>query len=112
MKTLLLAAMLFLPFSSFAQTPPKLDEKLLREAMADRLKDADSAKFKAVKYAPAEAPGLWKMCGDVNAKNTYGGYAGFTRFYAMVSKDGKKPPYYIVMAVGELADTMCQKIEF
>lgn len=102
---------LCLPLSSFAQSPPKLDEKLLREAMADRLKDAESAKFKSVKYAQ-ESPGLWKMCGDVNAKNTYGGYAGFTRFYALVSKDGKKPPFYMVMAIGDLADTMCQKIEF
>lgn len=46
-------------------------EKLVKE----QLKDPDSAQFKDVKG----------KCGEVNAKNSYGGYTGFKRFY--VSND-------------------------
>lgn len=93
-----------------AQTPPALNEKLLREAMISTLKDAESARFKSIRYAPSDAAGMWEMCGEVNAKNSYGGYAGFTRFYGVVAKNAKEPPYYIVMALGETADIMCKKV--
>ena len=45
------------------------------------LKDPDSAKFRSVKVK-------WDtVCGEVNAKNSYGGYAGYRRFYSIDGKD-------------------------
>lgn len=92
-----------------SQTAPTLNEKLLREAMVNHLKDAESARFKSIVYKPSGPEGMWEMCGEVNAKNAFGGYVGFTKFIGAVVKHGKKPPTYIVVAVGETADTMCQK---
>lgn len=92
--------------TAHAQVPPKLDEKALRVAMEDALKDADSAKFKDIQYKAGETPGAWTMCGSVNAKNAYGGYAGFERFAGFVAKDGKKVTY-IVLRVGGVSDEYC-----
>lgn len=47
-------------------------QRLAREFVSLQLKDPDSADFRNQKG----------MCGEVNAKNSFGGYAGFTRFIA------------------------------
>ena len=112
MRSLFAALSIVFSVSALAATPPKLNEKLLREAMESHLKDSDSAKFRSVRYLPGDTGGLWQMCGEVNAKNSFGGYVGFTRFFGVVTKDSKTPPYYIVMAVGETADSMCMKNGF
>lgn len=52
-----------------------------RKAVADSLKDPPSARFDGIVKKP-EA-----VCGFVNAKNSYGGYVGRTRF-AYVTKTG------------------------
>ena len=51
----------------------KVDE--VKEAVRDRLKDPNSAQFSNVKVVE----GL--VCGEVNAKNSFGGYAGRQRFW-------------------------------
>jgi hypothetical protein len=43
------------------------------------LKDVDSAKFRDVFISRTES-GLAVVCGEVNSKNSYGAYSGFTRF--------------------------------
>lgn len=49
--------------------------------VANGLKDPDSAKFRGVKVK-------WgTVCGEVNAKNSFGGYVGYRRFYSIDSKD-------------------------
>jgi hypothetical protein len=45
-----------------------------KSAVANSLKDPDSAQFRNVVY---RAP---HVCGEVNAKNGFGGYAGFKKF--------------------------------
>ena len=107
----LVAGSIAIVFSQLAaaQSAPNLNEKLLREAMANHLKDAESARFKSIVYKPTDAAGMWEMCGEVNAKNAFGGYVGFNKFIGAVVKHGGKQPIYIVVAVGETADTMCQK---
>lgn len=65
-------------FPAYAQ-----DSQLLIEAtqksIADSFKDPDSAKFRNVTVLDA---GKTKaICGEVNAKNSYGGYVGFRSFY-------------------------------
>lgn len=47
-------------------------QRLAREFVTDNLKDPDSAQFK-------NQNGL---CGEVNSKNSLGGYVGFQRFIA------------------------------
>ena len=45
----------------------------LEEAVKKVLKDPNSAQFQNIKG----------ICGEVNAKNSYGGYTGFKRFYVL-----------------------------
>lgn len=47
-------------------------QRLAREFLTPHLKDPDSAQFRNQR----------KICGEVNAKNSFGGYAGFKRFIA------------------------------
>jgi hypothetical protein len=57
-----------------------------REAIAQRLKDPDSAKFRGVYFMKrGEYPPL--VCGEVNSKNSLGGYAGFQRFITATTPD-------------------------
>lgn len=55
-----------------------------QEAIKARLKDPDSAEFRNVGfYSGGPAP---VACGEVNAKNGFGGYTGYERFIASGSK--------------------------
>ena len=55
--------------------------QVVKMSIAKSLKDPDSAKFRGVKLK-------WgTVCGEVNAKNSYGGYAGYRRFYAIDGTD-------------------------
>jgi len=47
------------------------------------LKDPDSAKFRNVRFVKYNARTV--VCGEVNAKNSYGGYVGFENFVAGLS---------------------------
>jgi len=54
--------------------------ELGKHLVADSLKDPGSAQFRNVrfvKYGPGAV-----ICGEVNGKNSYGGYVGFKRFVA------------------------------
>lgn len=65
------------PFKSI----PKEAQKTMREgkaAVLENLKDPDSAKFRDLKTSRDAF-----LCGEVNAKNSMGGYVGFKRFYSM-----------------------------
>lgn len=54
--------------------------KISQEAIQGRLKDPDSAEFRNVEfYSDGPAP---VACGEVNAKNGFGGYTGFEWFIA------------------------------
>lgn len=48
-----------------------------KQAVASELKDPDSAKFRRL----ASYPDRGLVCGQVNGKNSYGAYSGFTDFY-------------------------------
>lgn len=48
--------------------------------LTDSLKDPDSAKFRNVRMKAFD--GMHVVCGEVNAKNSYGGYTGFKKFAA------------------------------
>jgi hypothetical protein len=65
-------------------------EKLaLIPIFAAGLKDPSAAQFKWMPVVQTERDGVTDYCGLVNGKNSYGGYAGFVRFYAQLQKDEK-----------------------
>ena len=111
-KSLLVALSAFVLLGgAIAATPPKLNEKALKAALEDRLKDAESVKFKDITYSPTDSANMWNMCGQMNAKNSYGAYVGYQRFYALVAQIEKgKPPHYSVFSIEDnIATQMCAK---
>lgn len=71
---LLFCAVAALPASA-GEGPPSEEQAIA--AVKQKLKDPDSAKFKNLR--PMGEGGGY--CGWVNARNSYGGYAGFAVFY-------------------------------
>ena len=62
-----------------------------KQMVLDKLKDPESAKFRNQKIIDFKGGKL--LCGEVNAKNSYGGYVGFAPY--MASRD-----YVILMGDG------------
>jgi hypothetical protein len=60
---------------------PSTDQVLIekaKDAIRDKLKDPESAQFRNVQIGKEK----WKpVRGEVNAKNSYGGYIGYDKFY-------------------------------
>lgn len=50
-----------------------------KATVTNRFKDPDSAKFRNLFISDK---GVTTLCGEVNAKNSYGAYVGFRRFYS------------------------------
>ncbi|GGC67094.1 hypothetical protein GCM10011504_51370 [Siccirubricoccus deserti] len=57
--------------------------------VADALRDPESARFRGVRVI-READGSDALCGELNAKNAYGGYVGYEPFYAALVMVGNK----------------------
>ncbi|MEP0189758.1 MAG: hypothetical protein ABJP70_01220 [Erythrobacter sp.] len=54
-----------------------------QQGVRSRLKDPDSAEFRNVGYYSGGSEGASAVCGEVNAKNSFGGFTGFERFVAL-----------------------------
>lgn len=91
MKRIILVALMAVAGAAFASGPkpaPSADDALqaadqkMKTAAMDliryNLKDPESARFRTVFISPKGKA----VCGEVNAKNAMGGYAGFKRFIA------------------------------
>lgn len=52
-------------------------ERNAKEAVAGQMKDPNSIEFRNIVSYPDKD----LVCGEVNAKNSYGAYSGYTRFY-------------------------------
>jgi hypothetical protein len=91
------------------------DEKILRDRsrqelinlMLQDLKDPSTADVKIVKESPAYGE-IKMICGLVNAKNGYGAYMGFSKFYVredkvtiVATEGGKK---FITNAMWDICD--------
>lgn len=50
-----------------------------KAAVLEKLKDPDSADFRNVRFHQGK-DGVPMTCGEVNSKNSFGGYGGFQRF--------------------------------
>jgi hypothetical protein len=57
-----------------------------QDAVREKLKDSDSAKFKDVYFIRGRDK-IPTTCGQVNSKNSFGAYSGFERFVSMGSAD-------------------------
>ena len=65
--------------------------KILKEAVANSLRDPASAQFRNLVY---HKKGQY-LCGELNAKNGYGGYTGYGGFFADV--EAKKRSGFLVV---------------
>lgn len=94
MKRIMLVALLAVSSAAFAGKPKAVppsdaalraaDQKMVaaaQDVIRDSLKDPESARFRGVFISPKGRA----VCGDVNAKNSMGGYVGFRRF--IVARD-------------------------
>jgi hypothetical protein len=83
-----------LPISPTATSPIEMrplalsEKAALAKTLSQRLKEPNAAQFKWLPVA-ANGSGPIGYCGLVNAKNRSGGYVGFRRFFAMISKGPK-----------------------
>ena len=64
------------------------EKAALAKTLSQTLKDPNAAQFKWLPVA-ASGSGPIGYCGLVNLKNSSGGYVGFRRFFAMISKGPK-----------------------
>ncbi|WP_337052507.1 hypothetical protein [Pseudoxanthomonas sp. USHLN014] len=106
----------FSPGLAQAQARPatSAESAEIRNAVVARLKDPDSAKIEAIDVAAPDATHISKFCGYVNAKNSFGGYAGALRFYGLVGprEDGSTMAVLIGIATPNdlgAVDAMCAK---
>lgn len=93
------------------------DDGIFIEAAEDAvrrvLKDPDSAKFQEM--VVRDHRGGKVVCGNVNSKNSYGGYVGFTPFVAgpttamLLDTDSRKNMAGFVAAVNYALYTACPK---
>lgn len=97
-KAMLLLGTLAVSMSAVAGSVSPQDLKGIKSAMDDRLKDSESAKLKDVRIAEDGT-----VCGLVNAKNSYGAYAGYEPFIAMKLSTGK----FYVVGVGPESGQLC-----
>lgn len=108
MRVFIVALAMAVSLPAFAQQAQRVSESALRKAMVDRLKDADSAKFKSIKSKIENGSnGVLLICGEVNAKNSYGAYAGYEPFMAIGLNKGRGE--YLVIGIGEAAGMTCDK---
>lgn len=87
---LLLAPVVALAADTTGPREPTAEEQAVIETGVKlKLRDADSAQFRGIKIGFDEKQTLM-ACGEVNSKNAYGGYVGFSKFMAMlIERDGK-----------------------
>jgi hypothetical protein len=64
-----------------------IEKASLAQILARSFKDPSAAQFKWMPVVLTERDGVTDYCGLVNGKNSYGGYTGFVRFYAQLTKD-------------------------
>jgi len=95
-KTLLTACALVLAGGSIchAQTRPisNAERAVITSSYGRLLKDAGSAQFKMqpIPLANNQTNGTTIYCFEVNAKNSYGGYAGFKAVIGRVARSNGK----------------------
>jgi hypothetical protein len=96
MKKLIAVVITLFAMNVNAATEEFTEEEHLT-ALKMLLKDPGSMEVRNIRMVNNNARGVRTMCGEVNAKNSYGGYTGFSNFYVFfadtiiaVISDGSK----------------------
>lgn len=100
-----LAAVMLAGASRGHHAAPNPDAILIAKAkiaVAANLKDPSSVQFRNIHVVPSTLNSR-KVCGDINAKNSYGAYVGFEEFVydgasntALTKSDADKSTFYFV----------------
>ena len=84
---------------------PPAAQHAVAQSVANQMKDPNSAEFR--NWHAFESQNGLLVCGEINAKNSFGGYVGFTHFVAHASPDGRLlTPPALASAPGGGPDTL------
>lgn len=88
-----------------------------KQALTKDLKDPDSAKFRnTYVYRDGDGKKL-ALCGEINAKNSYGAYVGFRKFHVThsgnptIQEDGDSPGGLFDILHGDICDKKLAQIK-
>lgn len=76
----------------------------LKETVVIGFKDPSSSQFKNANLRQKTYGEAYYLCGEVNAKNSYGGYVGFERFIATAYPNGKMESLREQQKLGSIRD--------
>ena len=85
----------------------KQEKSIIVKAVAEELKDPDSAKFKWVKANILWGSDLSVYCGLLNGKNSYGAYIGYRPFYVKADFVKGRIKKVIEVDISEEAKNTC-----
>lgn len=77
----LIAATLMLATATAQAAPPPPNARAIQQAVAAELRDPGAAQFRGIRVIATTEAGA-NVCGEVNAKNGYGGFTGWQPFFA------------------------------
>ncbi|MCM2441059.1 hypothetical protein HGO34_15165 [Agrobacterium vitis] len=75
------------------------EEALVEQTVRDGFKDPESARFDEVAATQSQDGGV-VVCGLVNARNSFGGYAGRSPFMGMLTKNKVGETVFLVLTSG------------
>lgn len=108
-KYLLLASVVFIAGCESVSTTPIQSapnfQRIAEDAVRESMKDPESVRFKDTYQAYQLSNGDVAVCGEVNGKNSYGGYTGYTPYYVRI-KNGQAYRMHAMEASGSVCDNM------
>lgn len=88
-----------------AREPTAGERATIREGLLDKLKDPESARIGKLSVGPTrDKPGV-AVCGEVNARNSFGGYTGMQPFLGFMGPDRAGATKFYLFTIGNDADT-------
>lgn len=88
--------------------------KAATAAVGQGLKDPSSVQLRNVKVRVDPDRTLARICGEFNAKNGYGAYVGFQKFYGDImegnDRTAKKFPAAVILSSERDAQTQCNEL--
>lgn len=96
------------PIAVVAVSVPQSDVELITSAIGANMKDPSSTMVKNMVSDKPEGD-MYFVCGQVNGKNSYGGYVGYQPFSALLFFNrSNKQSSAAAVSVGRVAYMICQ----